>query len=75
VAGSVSVTLRKLFTVEMRCPCVLGRLALTGGSDIRPINKIAASTPQIAARFFIRVADSAVHRIVVTCFNRCQSEL
>jgi hypothetical protein len=72
---SVSVTLRTLFTPEIR----LAR-ALTGGmgfssKEATVMNPITASPTQITVLFLIPVTNSSTYLIVVTCFSLCQSAL
>ena len=72
---SVSVTLRTLFTPEIR----LAR-ALIGGmgfssKEARVMNPITASTTRVAVLFLMPVTNSSTYLIVVTCFSLCQSAL
>ena len=72
---SVIETLRTMFTPLTRLARALTRG--TGGSSrsASATIAIATSTPRIAALFLMRVSGSLTHRIVVTCFSLCQSEL
>ena len=68
-------TLRTVFTAVMRCARTLGGPRGLYASKASAMNTINASTPQIAALFLMRVLAPLRHRMVVTCFSRCQSKL
>jgi hypothetical protein len=72
---SVIVTLRTLFTAEIRLERTLG--GRMGGVSIeaKAMTPITASTTQIAVLFLIPVTNSPTYLRVVTCFNLCQSAL
>lgn len=73
----VNVTLRRLFTLVMRCARIfsLGAGVEAGARHISTTNPIAARTPIIAILFLLFIADLRFYRTVVACFSLCQSEL
>jgi hypothetical protein len=71
---SVSDTLRIVFTPVMCCARTLGGPKVLCAGEDSMINIIAASTPPIAALLLMSVLGPLGHRIVVTCFSRCQSQ-
>ena len=72
---SVSVTLRTVFTAEIRLGRVLGGRMGGASRKASATNPITASTTQNLVLLLMPVTGPLFHRMVVTCFRRCQSEL